>query len=100
MMKRNQHRMCPDVQAAAASPRETDHLDSVSELVGHRDIQIADSGYALPVNHARIHKPAESERRQYGDLVGYVESLNIVGWICLGEPQVLCGRQRLVKARA
>src|SRR5258706_11486092 len=100
MMKRHQHRMRSHVEATVPAPRQTDHLDSIAELVRHRYVEIGDARDALAVNQTRIHEPAKSERCQNGDLVGHIESVDIVGWIGLGESKPLRAGERNVKTLA
>src|SRR5882724_11644548 len=100
MMKWHQHRMRSYVETTVAAPCKPDHLDSITELVRHCYVEIGDAGDALAVNQARVHEPAKSERCQNGDLVGHVESFDVVYWIGLGESEPLRAGERIVKTLA
>src|SRR5215813_10857477 len=89
--------MGTNVKTAFSSARKPNHFDPVTKLLRHRYVDIADSGDPLPVNKVRIDEPSECERRQDGDLVSYVESLHIIGWIGLSEAEFLCRLQCVIE---
>src|SRR6185503_13582792 len=100
VMERHQHWMSAHIETPVASPREPDHLDPISELFCHRDVEVGYPGDTLAVNEIRVNELSKRERRQDGYFVSNVESLDVVGRISLGESKALGLRQRVVKTLA
>src|ERR1041384_2336859 len=97
MMYRHEHWVSSNVKTAFAPPRQPNHLDPISKLRSHRNIQGADSRYALPVDRFGIDESSKCERREDGDLVRHIEAFDIISRICLGESKFLRACQRLVE---
>src|ERR1700730_241961 len=88
------------VETAVAAPRQADHLDTISELAGHRDIEIGNLRYTLTMNRIRVDEAAKRERREDRDLVSDIETFDVVGRVGLGEPQALRLGERFIEALA
>ena len=68
---------------------EAQQLDAVAELAGEGDVQRRDAADAFHVDGAEIHRAAEGEGGEDGELVGGVDAVHVEGGVGFGVAELL-----------
>ena len=91
--------MHAQLDAILGAARDAQQLDAIAELFGVLHVLARQLGDALGVGAVELHRDAEGDRRQDGELVRGVDALDVEGRIGLGVSQFLRLLQDVFKRR-
>src|SRR5436853_5109146 len=76
--------MHAQLDALRGAPRDAEQLDAVAELLGVADVRARKLFDSFPEAFLELHRDAEGERRQDGELVRGVDALDVEARIGFG----------------
>ena len=95
----NQRRVHAQLDAGRGAARDAEQLDAVAEFLGVFHILAGELRDALGISLVELHRYAEGDRRQDGELVRGIDALDVEGRIGLGVAQGLRLFQHVVERR-
>ena len=92
--------MHAQLDAPGRAPRDAQQLDAVAQFLGVADVLPGELRDAFGVGTVELHRDAEADRRDDGELVRGIDAFDVEGRIGLRVAQALRLLEHLVEARA